>query len=639
MRHGASVLYGEDDADCLARVRSRLGGAAAELPLETASTFADFVMLARTRRHSVLLVRHHPPVLDALEAVKQLRLERIDTPVIVLTRQDVAATGARALRLGADALWLEQTGWLEELPGRLREIADRRRPSLLGPLPPVRPHRALLLESDAGNAARLLRHLGEAMPTLSVEVAGSVATGLERLAEACDFDLLLAVHRPPQADAVAFVQGARDRRFHLPLVLIGEAADDQAVLLAFTLGASDYVVRGETVDVELPLRIELAIERAELAQANERAAAELVQRQRTLGALRESEKQLDLALAAGRIGLWTWHISTGESHFSSHWKAQLGYADHEIGNQSAEWEARCHPDDLAAMKEAVRRYLRAPWPDFTFEYRMRHKDGLWRSFLLHADLETDAQGRPVRIVGSQVDVTGLKQQQRDMAGTSARLQQLSRRLLEVQERERRHLARELHDEIGQVLTVTKMRLQSSVGPGQTQEAVALLDRLLAQVRSLSLNLRPPLLDDLGLVPALHWLVQQPQARASVPRVQLSTAPELGRFEPTMETACFRIAQEALTNALRHARARTITVSVTATAGNVRLAVVDDGVGFDAAAARTRAEAGASLGLLGMHERALLAGGTLTLLSAPGRGTEVEAVFPLSNAGDSASMKP
>lgn len=639
MRHGASVLYGEDDPASVERVRSRLSHAAPEFSLETTASCHDFVMLARARRHGVLLVRHRPPRFDALEAVRILRLERIDTPVIVLTDSDIAATGTRALRLGADALWRADASWVDELPQRLSEIAERRRPSLLGPAPRVRPHRALLLESRPADASILLRHLGDAMPTLTVEVIGTVAGGLERLAEACDFDLLLAVHRPPEADAVAFVQGARDRRFHLPLVLIGDADDAGAVLTAFTLGASDYLVRGETADLELPLRIELAIERAELAQANERAAAELVQRQRTLSALRESEKQLDLALAAGRIGLWTWHVGTGHTQFSSHWKAQIGYGDDEIRNDSAEWESRCHPADLVRLKEAVQRYLQAPWPDFTFEYRMRHKDGAWRSFLLHADIEFDPEGRPVRIIGSQVDVTGLKQQQTDIASTSARLQQLSRRLLEVQERERRHLARELHDEIGQVLTVAKMRLQSSLGPGKAQDAVALLDRLLAQVRSLSLNLRPPLLDDLGLVPALHWLVQQPQSRASLPRVQLSTAPDIGRFEPTTETACFRIAQEALTNALRHASARTITVSVTAGAGSVRLAVVDDGIGFDAAAARTRAEAGASLGLLGMHERALLAGGTLTLLSAPGRGTEVEAVFPLSNAGYSTSIKP
>ena len=100
-------------------------------------------------------------------------------------------------------------------------------------------------------------------------------------------------------------------------------------------------------------------------------------------------------------------------------------------------------------------YLAAPWPDYTVEYRMRHKDGTWRWFMLHADLEVDDDGRPLRLLGSQIDITALTHQQAELASASARLQQLSRRLLEVQEAERRHLARELHDEIGQVLTVAK----------------------------------------------------------------------------------------------------------------------------------------------------------------------------------------
>jgi len=151
------------------------------------------------------------------------------------------------------------------------------------------------------------------------------------------------------------------------------------------------------------------------------------------------------------------------------------------------------------------------------------------------------------------------------------------------------------------------------------------------VRSLSLDLRPPLLDDLGLVPALHWLVQQHHSRGATPRVHLTTDPNLGRCEPPIETACFRIAQEALTNALRHARATSIDLTLAAREGSLRLGVSDNGKGFDSAAARVRAEGGGSLGLLGMHERASLAGGSLTLHSAPGQGTQIEAVFPLSNS--------
>jgi signal transduction histidine kinase len=139
-----------------------------------------------------------------------------------------------------------------------------------------------------------------------------------------------------------------------------------------------------------------------------------------------------------------------------------------------------------------------------------------------------------------------------------------------------------------------------------------------------------LLDDLGLVAALNWLLQQPSARGGTPRIHLSTPSSFGRCDPTLETACFRIAQEALTNALRYAGAENIHLALSIHSGALHLTVTDDGVGFDAAAARVRAEAGSSIGLLGMNERASLAGGTLTLLSAPGRGTRIEVIFPLLN---------
>ena len=195
----------------------------------------------------------------------------------------------------------------------------------------------------------------------------------------------------------------------------------------------------------------------------------------------------------------------------------------------------------------------------------------------------------------------------------------------------------VHLEIGQVLTVAKIHLQSVAEEpdasglvARIQEPVRLLDRLLAQVRSLSLDLRPPLLDDLGLVAALNWLLQHPTAGSSTPRVHLSAPGIFGRCDPTIETACFRIAQEALTNALRHAQAESVDLTLSVQRNALHLTVEDNGIGFDAAAARVRAEGGGSIGLLGMSERASLAGGALTLLSAPGRGTRIEAIFPLSN---------
>jgi signal transduction histidine kinase len=140
-------------------------------------------------------------------------------------------------------------------------------------------------------------------------------------------------------------------------------------------------------------------------------------------------------------------------------------------------------------------------------------------------------------------------------------------------------------------------------------------------------LRPSILDDLGLEPALVWLTNR-QAELAGLKAEVQ-ADALGhRLDAMIETECFRIAQEALTNVMRHARAKNLTVKLSREAGELHLRIRDDGIGFDVAAMREKAVRGASLGLLSMEERAALAGGGLEFISAPNQGSEIHAWFPL-----------
>jgi signal transduction histidine kinase len=220
------------------------------------------------------------------------------------------------------------------------------------------------------------------------------------------------------------------------------------------------------------------------------------------------------------------------------------------------------------------------------------------------------------------------------------LRQYAERLMEAQESERRRIARELHDEIGQALTAVKMNLQAAqrlaedpVLLSYQQDCMDTVDRTLYQVRSLSLDLLPSVLDDLGLEPALRWLVAH-LARQTGVSIQLDVDSLDGRLRPDLELACFRVAQEALTNAVRHAQAEQVHVELRRRKGEVQLVVLDDGVGFDVQAAFERATRGASLGLLGMRERVSLVGGQIDIMSAPGQGSEIRAQFPTSGRGDS-----
>ena len=163
-------------------------------------------------------------------------------------------------------------------------------------------------------------------------------------------------------------------------------------------------------------------------------------------------------------------------------------------------------------------------------------------------------------------------------------------------------------------------------PRLTQN-LAEVERVLEQVQDISLDLRPSILDDLGLEPALRWYTDRQAALVGL-QVKFHADPLERRLDPVIETECFRVAQEALTNVVRHARAKAVTVELRQAGGQLHLRVRDDGVGFEVAPVRELALRGASLGLLSMEERAALAGGGLEFKSSPGQGTEVHAWFPL-----------
>jgi signal transduction histidine kinase len=216
----------------------------------------------------------------------------------------------------------------------------------------------------------------------------------------------------------------------------------------------------------------------------------------------------------------------------------------------------------------------------------------------------------------------------------AQLGQLHGMLETAREEERRFIAHELHDELGQTLTAVKLRLQvarrEAEGPA-AGPALELIDQLIGRVRKMSGDLRPPLLDEVGLVPALRAYLEN---HAALPAVEIDLAvsepPAAPRLAPDLEIACFRVIQESLTNALRHASPAKIQVGVRRDDDQVEVSVHDDGKGFDTDALPERASQG-HLGVLGMRERVRARGGTFDLISRPNAGTTVEARFPVALA--------
>ena len=241
------------------------------------------------------------------------------------------------------------------------------------------------------------------------------------------------------------------------------------------------------------------------------------------------------------------------------------------------------------------------------------------------------QGRTVRVAALR-DVTERKRAEQTLQEYALRLQALSRRLLEVQEEERGRLARELHDEIGQTLTGLDLALGRGdrLGADGLRRAVAEardgIRELTGQIRDLSLRLRPSMLDDLGLLPALLWHFERYTARTGVYVVFHHTG-LARRFSRDGETAAYRIVQEALTNVARHAGVGEASVRIALDRDALRLQIEDRGAGFDAAAPRSD-----GCGLSGMRQRVALLGGRLDVASASGSGTRLTAEWPEGGEG-------
>jgi signal transduction histidine kinase len=209
---------------------------------------------------------------------------------------------------------------------------------------------------------------------------------------------------------------------------------------------------------------------------------------------------------------------------------------------------------------------------------------------------------------------------------------ISRRLLGAQESERRRIATVLHEDVGQLLTALRLNLQRFTPGGRVDSSVvgdslALVDQALKRVRALSVELRPSVLDDLGLAAAVTWYANRLAERAGY---AVLVEHDLGnaRFPEAVETAAFRITQQALTNIARHAQAKNVHVALRSSSRAVELTVSDDGIGFDVRDAQMRSRIGESLGLVDMAEQAKLAGGTLTVTSGKRKGSAVRVRLPL-----------
>jgi two-component system sensor histidine kinase UhpB len=488
------------------------------------------------------------------------------------------------------------------------------------PAKPVAEVRVLVVDDLQSEAVALAFQLGRSLDGVQTRWA----EGGERMFEDIETwqpHIVLTDAHMPRFDIFEALQRLRRQWPLLPVVVVSGIVGDEVAARLIKAGANDFVAKPG--DSRLPAVVE-----RELRESRVRAEkAELELR------LQQQQGLFERVLEHLPVGVWlideAGTIRHGNPAGHAIWEGAR-YTDIDGYRAYQGWWAdsgrAIEPHEWAAARaiEKGETSIDERIEIETFEGR--------RKVILNSAIPLRAEtGASLGAFIVNQDITELHRTEQRLRRAERKLRGLSQRLLEAQEQERRWIAQELHDDIGQVIAAMRLQLahiaeRSGTGPAAAlaQEALHSSEQLGQRLRQICLGLRPLELDDFGLPAALRSLVTS----VGTPRlnVGLDIQGSSQRYPQAVETAAFRIAQEAISNALRHSGCTTLTVALHMTPDSLRLQVSDDGRGFDLDGAAAAAIRDHRFGLAGMEERALAAGGRLGVETAAGAGCTVGVVF-------------
>jgi PAS domain S-box-containing protein len=521
-------------------------------------------------------------------------------------------------------------------------------------LPPPERVNILMVDDQPGKLLSyeaILSELGE-----NLIQAASATEALEKLLKTDVAAVLMDVSMP-EIDGFELAELIRQHpRFQKTAIIFISAVHltDVDRLKGYQHGAVDYlsvpivpeVLRAKVrVFAELH-RKKLQLERlnAELEKRVAQRTSELEQKALALEQanhdLAQRNQELDAIVQTAPDIIFSRHADGGRESISSRFYEYTGAPPGSAVGFG--WLDHIHPDDKDASLGQWMRCVDSG-EEYESEFRLRGADSRYRWFRARAVPLRNQRGEIVKWYGTCSDIHDSKQLEqsiRDSAiqleklvdSRTAELRRLSARLMTMQDEERRRIAREIHDGLGQELAAAKMILDGilakNTSPSMQQasvEASQLVDRAIQQVRTISHLLHPPLLDEVGLISALRWFLEGLSERSGI-NVHLDVHPPgLPRLKSEVETAIFRIIQEALTNMFRHSGARHGRVAVAESEDNIVVTVSDDGRGIEEEVSQLRPER-VGVGIGGMRQRVMELGGSLRLSNAH-PGTIVEVIIP------------
>lgn len=376
------------------------------------------------------------------------------------------------------------------------------------------------------------------------------------------------------------------------------------------------------------LEARVAMRTRELVVANEQLKSQIEERRRAEDALRSTQNVLTIAQRVAHVGSWEINVATGQAHWSDEFFRICGIEPGSMTPSIAAGLALMHAEDRERISSTIEQAL-AKGGEYREHARLVRPNGNIRHVLLQGEVVHSDGKSTARLIGSMLDITE-QHQGEEM------LRQLAAHLQTVREEERKRIAREIHDEMGQNLLALRIDVSmlhartAHSHPKLHQKVAAVLaniDHTIKSVRTVINNLRPAVLD-LGLYASIQWQLQEFQRRSGIICELNATANDIDcGLTEEQTTALFRILQESLTNVARHANARHVQIALHREPERISLRIADDGVGIYPEERRKSK----SFGLLGMRERISAIGGELTVESAIGQGTVLSVSIPLEAA--------
>ncbi|HWO69129.1 MAG TPA: PAS domain-containing protein [Actinomycetota bacterium] len=486
------------------------------------------------------------------------------------------------------------------------------------------PLRALIVEDTDDDAQLLVRELrlgGYAPVYLRVETPEQLAGALDE----GGWDVVLCDYRMGSFEAPQALRLIQERGLDLPFIVVSGTVGEDLAVEMMRAGAHDYLMKGSLARLAPAVRRELR--EAQVRRERREAERRLREAEERYRALVERVPAVIYLAEPGRQGRWL--------YVSPRIEQLLGYTPEEWLADPGLWIERLHPADRERVLAEEDRRLTSSQP-IAADYRFVARDG--RTVWVHEEAEVIEDERGRRLLWGLIhDVTAEREAEERLRRSDQQRRRLLAKLVTSQEEERTRVAHDIHDDSIQVMTAVGMRLEVLRRRLRDPEDLRVLEQLahtvaaaISRLRNLLFELRPPALDREGLASALrmHLREMEPGPRCRLDD-RLTREPS-----PEVRAVAYRIAQEALANVRKHARASSVEVAVRDEGAGVLVEVRDDGAGFDPGAVEEAVLPG-HLGLVSMRERAELAGGWLRVESAPGRGTCVRAWLPLE-AGSPAS---